>query len=103
MTAEQNRSVFVPLALGLLAMVIWSGFQTSQLARERDNLKQTHLGQETPLQTAFKMRAQLDAIASGTAKLAAKGNSNANSIVQALAERGVTINSDDAKTPTPPQ
>ncbi len=101
-SSERNNSVFIPLFLGLLALVIWTGFQTSQLVREHSNLKQVYTSQETPLQTAFKMRTQMDAIASGTAKLAAKDNPNAKLIIQALAARGVTI-SQDAQTPAPPQ
>lgn len=102
LASEHKRSVLVPLAVGLLAMLIWAGFQTSQLVRERGNLKQVYASQETPLQTAQKMRTQMDVIASGTAKLAGQGNASAKVMMQALAARGITIDI-DAHTPAPPQ
>lgn len=102
LSSERNNNMFVPLALGLLSIVIWFVFQSSQLIRERGNLKQTYASQEIPLQTAQKMRTQMDVIASGTAKLAAQDNANAKSFLQALAARGITIDP-NAKTPAPPQ
>ncbi len=100
--SENNRSVFIPLAIGLVAVLVWIGFQTIQLAREHINLRQVYGSQESPLQTAQKMRTQMDAIASGTAKLAAKGNADAKMIMDALSARGITIDP-DAHTPPPPQ
>lgn len=97
-----NRNVFVPLAVGLLAMLIWVGFQASQMVREQDNLKQVYANQDSSLQAAQKMRTQMDVIAAGTVKLANQGNANAKMIIQALAERGITIDP-DAKSPVPPQ
>lgn len=102
LASERNRSVFVPLAVGLLAMLIWAGFQTSQMVRERSNLKQVYANQDAPLQATLKMRTQMDVIASGTVKLANQGNANAKMIIQALADRGITIDP-DAKTPVPPR
>lgn len=102
LASERNLSVFVPLAVGLLAMLIWVVFQASQMVRERGNLKQVYANQEEPLQAAQKMRTQMDVIASGTVKLAREGNANAKMIIQALADRGITIDP-DAKTPVPPR
>lgn len=101
LASECNRSVFVPLALSLLAMLIWAGFQTSQMVRERGNLKQVYANQETPLQAAYKVRKQMDVIGSGILKLASQGNDNAKMIIRALAARGISIDS-DAKSPAPP-
>lgn len=47
------------------------------------------------------MRAQLDAIAAGTARLAQQGNVNAAQVVNALRARGITINPDAQKAAQP--
>jgi hypothetical protein len=83
-------------------MLIWAGSQTIQMIREHSNLNQVYANQEPSLQAAQKIRKQMDVIASGTAKLAGQGNANAKIIVQALAARGITIDT-NAHTPTPPQ
>jgi hypothetical protein len=102
LAVRHNWSVFVPLAVGLLTVLISAGFQTSQLVHDKGNLKKVYANQETPLQAAQKMRTQMDAITSGMAKLASQGNANAKEITQALAAHGFTINP-NAKTPAPPQ
>ncbi len=98
---EHNRSLIVPLAVGLSAMLIWAGFQTVQLIHDRGNLKEAYANQGAPLQTAQTIRTQMDAIAAGTLKLADHGNANAKLIIQALADRGITVDP-NVKTPVPP-
>jgi hypothetical protein len=88
--------VFLPVALLAVAILVWVGFQTTQLIREREALQTLRQTQETQVQSSQKVRASLDAIASGTAKLAEQGNPNAKLIVDELRKRDVTIN------PNPP-
>jgi hypothetical protein len=92
MSEPQTRGLFVPLFIVASALVIWFGFQTSQLVTERSNLKTLHQNQDAIYQNAQKMRGQLDAIAAGTQRLANAGNPNAGQIVNALRARGITIN-----------
>lgn len=87
-----RASLFVPLFLILVTLVLWFGFQTYQLMKERSNLKTLQTNQETMFTNAQKMRAQLDAIAAGTARLAQQGNTNAAQVVNALKARGISIN-----------
>ena len=87
-----RSGLFLPLLLILITLVSWFGFQTYQLVRERGNLKTLQANQETMLTNAQKMRAQLDAIAAGTARLAQQGNANAAQIVNALKAKGISIN-----------
>ena len=83
-----------------LAVLLWFGYQTIQLSGERGTLQQTHAQQEPMLQNASKMRAQLDALAAATQKLADGGNQNAKLIVEELKKRGVSINANPpAATP----
>jgi len=90
---DPNRpGLFLPVLLILITLVIWFGFQTYQVVKERENLKTLQANQETMFNNAQKMRAQMDAIAAETARLAQQGNANAAQVVNALKARGITIN-----------
>ena len=91
--------VFLPVALLAVAIFLWVGFQTTQLIRERQALQTLRQGQEAQVQSSQKLRASLEAIATGTAKLAHQGNPNARLIVDELRKRGLTINSNPPATP----
>ncbi|HTE16366.1 MAG TPA: hypothetical protein VK642_14935 [Burkholderiales bacterium] len=88
---------FAPLLLGLITLALWFGFQTTQLVKERESLANLRTNQTTIYANAQKMRTQLDAIAAETAKLAQAGNPNAALIVNALKQRGITIDPNKAK------
>ena len=98
---EKHYSLFAPLLLALLTLVLWFGFQASQLLKERDNLKTLRANQDATYGNAQKMRTQLDAVAAGTARLAQQGNANAAQVVNALRARGITINPDAQKAAQP--
>lgn len=87
-----RRSVFVPLLILMVAYLVWTVFQTSQLMRERDTLANLHLNQEKQMQESKKLRESLDKIARETQLLANRGNKSALLIVEELRKRGVTIN-----------
>jgi hypothetical protein len=90
---DSSRSgFFLPMLLVMITLVVWFGFQTYQLAIERGNLKTLQANQDVMFNNAQKMRAQLDAIAAGTARLAQQGNVNAAQVVNALRAKGITIN-----------
>lgn len=98
---EQRYGSFVPLLLGLLTLVIWFGFQTTQLMKEKENLANLKTNQTQVYASAQKMRGQLDALAAETAKLAQAGNPNAAALVGALKQRGITIDPSKAqRTPS---
>jgi len=90
------------LTLVVISWCAWMVFQTVQLVRERNHLAQLKANQETALQEATKIRAQIDAITADTAKLAAEGNAGAQRIVAELRRRGFKVNA-DAKLAAPPQ
>ena len=93
---ERGKSYFIPLLLIAIALVIWTGFQTTQLLRERKYLKTVLTDQSPTVEQSQKLRGQLDSIAKGTLQLANQGNSNAKIIVEELRKRGVTINPGDS-------
>lgn len=93
-----RRSAFWPLLIVTVATTAWGAFQSYQLVQEQAALKTLHANQETLMQNAVKLRAQLDAIAGDTQRLANAGNANAQAIVNELRRRGITINP-EAKPP----
>ena len=99
MTDNTQHSIFLPALLTALAVVVWFGFQTTQLVKERGNLATLKENQTATHQNAEKMRGQLDAIAAGAQRLADAGNPNAQAIVNALRQRGITINPAAKTTP----
>jgi predicted negative regulator of RcsB-dependent stress response len=94
---EKLHNSFVPLMLGLLTLVVWFGFQAFQLMKERENFVTLLANQNTIYTNAQKMREQLDTIAAELAKLAQAGNPNAAQMVNALMQRGITIDPTKAK------
>lgn len=86
-----TRTLFAPLALFMTAWLLWTGFQSVQLLRERGNLQALHANQQPTVQTAQQMRRQLDALAAGTQRLADAGHPHAAAVVRELAQRGVQI------------
>ena len=99
---DNGRTPFLPILITLITLTFWFGFQLYQLLQEKNNLSVLASSQEAVHKNAQKMRAQLDALASGTSKLAQQGNPNAQQIVSALAQRGITINSNEG-TKSPPK
>lgn len=99
MTEHTQHSLFLPALLTALAVVVWFGFQTTQLVKERTQLATLQANQTPTFENAEKMRGQLDAIAAGAQKLADAGNPNAQAIVNALRQRGITINPEAKPTP----
>ncbi len=99
--SENDRSPLLPILITLITLPIWFGFQTYQLFQEQNNLSVLAANQEVVFKNSQKMRVQLDALASGTSKLAQQGNPNAQQIVSALAQRGITMNSNEgSKAPS---
>lgn len=89
-------STFVPILLLAVTILVMVGFQTLQLARERDALSARKTALTSPLQEVTTVRQQLEAIARDTAVLASGGNANAQQIVAALKQSGITINAEAA-------
>lgn len=92
---KPEPSLFLPVCLAVLALLILVVFQSSQLLREQQSLQSTWDDQVTAHADATKLRAQFEAVASGAAKLADEGNQNASAIVGALNKAGVTINKEN--------
>jgi hypothetical protein len=93
--ADPNRrepQVALP-ALGLLSatLLVLGCFMLYQALTERSSLIFALGAQEQPLQQAQKIKSQLDALASATAKLADEGDAGAKQIVDAMKAQGIAI------------
>lgn len=97
--SSRSYSTFLPLAVLSAALMLWLGFQSVQLIGERSILLATQDSQEASVIAAAQIRSSLDALASSTKRLADQGNSNAKTIVEELAKRGVTISTESNKPP----
>ena len=100
MTSEDMRghSCFMPVGIGLVALLVLLGFQVNQLIVDRQALSELAQRQEKPLTEAKAVRAQLDAIAAGVRRLSEDGNLHAKKVVAALAKQGISIK-DPAASP----
>jgi hypothetical protein len=81
----------IPLGLLVLGFVLMVGFQTVQLVRERSNLFEIQLAQESTVQEGTKLRQQLDSLAKNTAALAEAGNAGAKTVIEEMRRQGITI------------
>lgn len=86
-----SMTVFVPLLLIAVTLLIQVVYQNVQLRRERELLDNQWSQQRTTLEDAQKLRNQLQSIAGATAELAEQGNKNAILIRDQLQAKGITI------------
>ena len=85
--------VLVPVALVALVLFLSLGFQTTQIMRERESVRQFLTQQDKPLEESRKIQAQVSALALGTKKLADGGDKNATAIIGRMQQLGITVGS----------
>jgi len=85
----REHSIYVPVLIGLAALVGLLGFQAIELSQARGTLSAQREGQNAAMEASEKLRQQLGTIASKTAELAQKGDLDAKAIVDAYAKRGL--------------
>lgn len=87
-----SRSIArIALLIGLLTLFVDQIADVVRLTATRAELTQARAQQEQPLEQARRIESQLDALATGTAGLAAQGNPNAAAIVATLQAQGISI------------
>lgn len=89
--SEGNQNAFLPLMLLAIAVIGWSGFQTTQLVIERGKLREAISGQEAQVDQSARLRERMDSLAGRIARLAKGGNANATIIIEELRKRGITL------------
>jgi hypothetical protein len=93
LASVERRGSSLPLVLTIVAVLVWFGFQTLQLALERSSLSALRANLESPMQESQKMQAQLQTLVTKTAELANQGNAGAKAAVVELEKRGIPIKS----------
>ncbi|HEX6175817.1 MAG TPA: hypothetical protein VF089_17530 [Candidatus Binatia bacterium] len=89
-----ERGANLPLTILLIALVLWFGFQTVQLASERANLGEARGHQEAAMQEAQKLRTQFESLITKTSELANKGHAGAKLVMEELQKRGMAAQSE---------
>ena len=91
--SEPNHGAALLPAVALLsvALLVLSGFLLYQAYGERNALLATKAAQDQPLQQAQKVKDQLAALATATARLAEEGHSGAKQIVEGMQREGISV------------
>jgi hypothetical protein len=89
----ERSALRLPLALTLITLLIWFGFQTVALVLERNSLIGVSSNFAAALQEAEKMRVQLQTLITQTAELASKGNASAKTALDELQKKGIPVES----------
>jgi hypothetical protein len=79
------------IIITLVALLLWFGFQSVQLWRERGNLSAAKASQETALQESEKVRLQFQGLMTKISELANQGHVGAKLIVDELQKRGIGV------------
>jgi hypothetical protein len=98
-----ERGTNLPLTILLIALVLWFGFQTLQLATERANLSDARGHQEAAMQEAQKLRTQFESLVSKLSELAYKGHAGAKLVMDELQKRGMTAQPETMTPKTLPE
>jgi len=85
----RQNAVYIPIVIGLIALVGFLGFQMVELWQAHGALVTQRESQNSAVEAADKMRNQLNTVAAKTAELAQKGDSDAKAVVDAYAKRGL--------------
>ena len=82
----------LPVIRGVASLFVLMAFQVGEAIHDRGALSDLRSAQEPTVQEAIKLRQQLEALASGTAKLTAEGDEGAKTVVDQMKRQGVTLN-----------
>ncbi|HNT37985.1 MAG TPA: hypothetical protein PKO45_02580 [Rubrivivax sp.] len=93
---------FLPLLLGLAALLTVLLHQLWQLEQERQQLGATLQSAGPQMAAAQQLRQALDRLAADTQRLADEGNAPARTLVDELRRRGITINAAAPAAADPP-
>ncbi len=85
----REHSIYIPVLIGLVALVGLLAFQGIELWQARSALSTQRESQNAAIEASQKMRQQLVTIATKTAELAQKGDPDAKAVVDAYAKRGL--------------
>jgi len=79
------------LAVVILTQLVQGVHEVVRLTGQREDMQLMHASQDRALEEVKKARAQLEALAGGTARLAEQGNPNARALVDKLKAQGIGL------------
>lgn len=91
-TARRYAPGTLAAPLAALALCAVLGSTIADLYRAREGLARARVEQEQALEVAPRVERQLDALATGTRRLAEEGNPNARRVLGVLRANGVNVN-----------
>ena len=86
---SETRSVYVPLTITLVALVIFEAAQTIAIFNDHGALTSVRDSQNTAVQQSQNMRNQMTTLAGKIALLAQSGDADAQQIVNDFAKNGI--------------
>jgi hypothetical protein len=89
--AAEKTDSNVAILITLVALLLWFGFQSVQLWRERGNLSAVKANQEGAIQESEKIRLQFQGLMTKTSELANQGHVGAKLIIEELQKRGIGV------------
>src|ERR1051325_7179379 len=92
--AEAIRAKLVPnwpLIITVASLLVWFGFQSFQLMRERSNLILVKANQDAAMQESQKVQTQFQNVIAKTSELANQGHAGAKMVMEQLQKQGLAI------------
>ena len=86
---KRSGSSSIALTVTIVCLILWFGFQTFQLLRDRGNLGFVKANQESAMQESEKVQVQFKTLLSKIAELANQGHAGAKMVIDELQKRGV--------------
>lgn len=86
---KRSDASSIALTVTIVCLILWFGFQTFQLLRDRGNLGFVKANQESAMQESEKVQVQFKTLLSKIAELANQGHAGAKMVIDELQKRGV--------------
>lgn len=86
---KRSGSSSIALTVTIVCLILWFGFQTFQLLKDRGNLGFVKANQESAMQESEKVQVQFKTLLSKIADLANQGHAGAKMVMDELQKRGV--------------
>jgi|ERR1051325_5222199 hypothetical protein len=90
-----------PLIITIVSLVVWFGFQSFQLMRERSNLIMLKSNQDPAMQESQKVQAQFQNVITKTSELANQGHAGAKMVMEQLQKQGLALAPETKPETTP--
>jgi hypothetical protein len=91
-----------PLMITIGSLLVWFGFQSFQLMRERSNLILVRANQDAAVQESQKVQSQFQNVIAKTSELANQGHAGAKMVMDQLQKQGLAL-APEAKSEITPE